>query len=373
GTENWESSILRAFDSLGVFSVYVPHGIQAAQSMHALFALQVKAVISDEDDLKQCFQDTRGCLRSPQNLKGIPAWKMFSWGYLPPNQPPSPLGFAWILSQENRPQGETYLGYSIERVCRDASYVDHAQRLDRTFILANLEAWFIKHHNVWPPKYFEDAGPATGTQFVAALDPVIARVASWPQLAKYHIVPSNLVELGPHSDRDFLQEMAKSRLLLGLFDPREMPVVFSALCLGVPFLNPIRNWDSNNSSDRSKWETQVMALNDLNPPYVYNVFANDYEGFEKAIADAMTHPPPSYTPEHMMEAAVEKRVAAILNRDWKMEAQAVIERKKAAGEQLEVSIAFYRLGHDSDVCKSCSFSPYGRGGCILSLRNPARP
>ncbi|KAJ7651985.1 hypothetical protein DFH06DRAFT_538320 [Mycena polygramma] len=286
-----ERSILGAFDNLNVSYIYSARDTVFAHGVHALFPSYTRAVIFDPHDLTACVKNTRGCLRSPENQDGIPLWKLFSWTQLPHDQPASPLGFAWTLTGEVFPRGETFVGFSVERSCRDIPYVEPTERLDRAFILANLETYFYgPRHNNWPPKYFEDSGAETGVQFVASLDPEDARLASYPEIEGEHHVPSNLVEIGWLPPSRVLEEISKSRLFIGLWDPREQPVVYEALCLGVPFLNPIRYWDANNPNDTSKWVTQITGLSDLGPPYAYNVFWHDYEGFKKAVADAMAHP-----------------------------------------------------------------------------------
>ncbi|KAJ6470624.1 hypothetical protein C8R47DRAFT_1222519 [Mycena vitilis] len=320
-----EPSILAAFDNLKVSYIYSARDIVFAHGIHALFPSYTRAVIFEPPELTECVEDTRECLRSPENQDGIPVWKLFTWTQYPGGQPASPLGFAWTLAGETFPHGETYVGFSVERSCREIPYVPPTERLDRSFILATLETFFYgPRHNNWPPRYFEDSSAETGAQLVASLDPVHARLVQYPEVEGQH-VPSNLVELGWLPPRRVLEEISKSRLLVGLWDPREQSIVYEALCLGVPFLNPIRSWDENNPNDTSKWTTQNMGLNDWSPPYAYNVFWHDYEGFKKAIADAMTHPIERYIPERMTDAALEKRISAILERDWKTEAQAALD------------------------------------------------
>ena len=49
-------------------------------------------------------------------------------------------------------------------------------------------------------------------------------------------------------------------------------------------------WDKDNPSDRSQWLTQHPVLERLHPPYNYNVFRGDVDGFVQAIKDAISHP-----------------------------------------------------------------------------------
>ncbi|KAJ7729672.1 hypothetical protein DFH07DRAFT_895489 [Mycena maculata] len=333
-TPGREPSIIHAFNNLDVSYVHSARNLDFALSVYRLFSTQVRAVIFDGTEFEACLTDIQKCIRSSENLDGIPVWKMFSLlGSFPDARPAPPLGFAWTLATEMGRRGETYLGYSIEKTCRETPpFIESANRMDRVFLLANLETYMWPTHNVWPPEYFEDVGAQTGAQFVASLDPVVGRLSAYPKAKGIHATPFNLVEIGGLPPDRVLEEVSKSRLLLGLFDPREMTVVFEALCLGVPFLNPIRSWDHSNPNDTYKWETQNTDLNNLGPPYVYNVFAKDYDGFKRAIVDAVTHPIESYIPEHMTEVAVENRIADFLARDWRMEAQAVLDSRKASGQ-----------------------------------------
>lgn len=57
--------------------------------------------------------------------------------------------------------------------------------------------------------------------------------------------------------------------------------MFHFLCL---------KWNHDNPGDRSKWYTQHNPLSKLDPPYVYNVFKNDTEGFLGAIKAALENP-----------------------------------------------------------------------------------
>jgi hypothetical protein len=88
---------------------------------------------------------------------------------------------------------------------------------------------------------------------------------------------------------------------------RRSPTPYDALCLGVPYINPILDviyftslrylstklhfqWDKNDPTNRDKWSGQQGMLKDFDPPYVYNVFRGDKEGFIKAIKDALANP-----------------------------------------------------------------------------------
>ncbi|KAJ7235499.1 hypothetical protein C8J57DRAFT_1248342 [Mycena rebaudengoi] len=324
GAEAWVRSTVRAFDKLGVSYVYSPQDPEWAQSVHALFARQVAAVIFDRDAVKACFAGPTTCARSARNPDGIPAWKIFSWyDGQPGDEPDSPLGHAWTLMPEMFHEHGTYVGYSIQ--AEAVPFVDPADRVDHAWILANLETYFYLHHNIWSHDYFERAGLETGMEFIAALHPEQGRLSAYPYTHNVISVPSNLVDIGTAENSGvLLPKLAESRMLIGLFDPRDLPIVYESLNAGVPFLNPIRNWDVNNPSNRSEWQAGSFGVKHLDPPYVYNVFKDDYAGFKAAIEAAIKHPIKSFVLEHMKEAAVEERIGKILDRDWKTEAQTLL-------------------------------------------------
>ncbi|KAJ7069938.1 hypothetical protein C8F01DRAFT_537312 [Mycena amicta] len=325
---NRKRTILHALDGLNVSYIFSPKDIGWAQSVHAVFPDEVKIVLFDRPDLRSCLDDTLSCVRSTQNPTGIPAYKMMSWQEDALGDAPSPFGHAWTLTAEETYDGRSFVGFSFSETCRqNAPYIEPADRLDQVFILATLETYFWPNHNVWPPEYFEQVGEETKAQFVASLHDTVGRLKDYPKTIGIQAVPNNLVELGMLSEMAVLENMGRSRALLGLWDPRFEDVVLEALCLGVPFLNPIHQWDKRNPSNRQNWVTQNMELNFLHPPYVYNIFADDYAGFKKAIVNAMETPIKGFIPPHLTDAALRKRLSELLERDWKSEAQKVAAKK----------------------------------------------
>jgi len=88
-----------------------------------------------------------------------------------------------------------------------------------------------------------------------------------------------------------------------------------------------------------QWVSQHSPLELLEPPYVYNVFQGDLEGFVKAVQDAISHPIEryvdadpylykncltiptcSFVPEQMRMPSIERRLGEILEKDWQREA-----------------------------------------------------
>lgn len=79
-------------------------------------------------------------------------------------------------------------------------------------------------------------------------------------------------------------------------------------------------WDTENPTDRSRWASQHPPLARLDPPYVYNVFQDDVEGFVSAVIGAIKNPIPSFVLDDMKIKSVETRLDAILSKDWEGEA-----------------------------------------------------
>ncbi|KAF7299160.1 hypothetical protein MIND_00864600 [Mycena indigotica] len=329
-------TVLAAFDRLNVSYVFSPKDIGWARNVHMAFPDQVKLVLFDRSDLRSCLDVTSSCVRTVQNPTGIPAFKMFTWENEATEEAVSPFGYPWTLTARQAYAGESFVGFSIPDSCRkEVPYVPPADRFDRVWILATVETFFWKTHNVFPPEYFEKLGDETKVRFFTQLHPTEGRLKDYPQLSDTHTVPKNLVDVGQQTHLDSVDEgendfearaleyMSKSRLLLGLWDPRFELTVLQALCVGVPFLNPIHQWDASNATNRELWVTQNPELNVLDPPYVYHVFPHDYAAFKKAILDAMETPIASYIPPHLTEAALTKRLSELLERDWKAEAEKV--------------------------------------------------
>lgn len=129
------------------------------------------------------------------------------------------------------------------------------------------------------------------------------------------------------------------------------------MCLGVPFINPIFDvrtdsflpvlhsythspllqWDHDDPTNRLKWGTQHGGLKNLDPPYVYNVFKNDKEGFIAAIKAAQSHPIDRHILPRMTMRAVEKRLSDMIENDWRAEAEVILEDRKQNGGQVRSS------------------------------------
>jgi len=313
----WARSTVKALRNMGYTFLYTSSLAQTVQ-LYQTFPDLVKAIIGEGEEASDCFDDKDNCALSTDNPTGIPPWKFFSfafWGH-----PANPLGSRWTLSPENyKGMGfgqNTYLGYSIEDACRMQPFIPHSQRENQAYILAKLLSFLTPERDrAWAPAIFDAATHETGIKYIiAAINDTLQ--GEWPAAE----LPSNHEDLGLIGQATFLDKLSRTRVLIGIGNPAISPTPYDALCLGVPFINPILNWDRQNSSDKSQWTTQHPVLEQLEPPYVYNVFRDDLDGFVQAIKNAISHPIESYILEPMRMSSVEKRFAAILEHDWQSEA-----------------------------------------------------
>ncbi|KAG8851657.1 hypothetical protein FRB96_009153 [Tulasnella sp. 330] len=104
--------------------------------------------------------------------------------------------------------------------------------------------------------------------------------------------PKGIVQLPRLGRTEFREALANNRVVVGLGNPALSPTPWEALCMGVPFINPVFDWDRDHPEDRTKWNAQqngVMYLC-LDEPHVYHVKCGDRAGFEQAVRKAMDSP-----------------------------------------------------------------------------------
>jgi hypothetical protein len=183
--------------------------------------------------------------------------KIFSFAFWAPAA--HPLGHQWTLAPENYEllglSHNTYLGYSIEQACRSQPFVPHAERENEAYILAKLLSFFTPERDrAWSPAMFDTATNATGIKYViGAINDTLQ--GEWPAAE----LPSNCVDYGLIGQAAFLEKLSKTRVLIGMGNPStyvsviakesyvltflafRSPTPYDALCLGVPFINPINN------------------------------------------------------------------------------------------------------------------------------------
>jgi len=323
GEDIWARSTVQALRDSGYTFLYALNLERTVQIYHMMPDL-VKVVLVEASDSHKCFKDKENCILSSQNPYGIPAWKIHSFHFWTGGN--NPLGRNWTLSPEDYALDghlpNNYLGYSVEPTCLLRPFIAHNER-DQAYVMAKRSSYFVEgRERAWPPHFYDAAVNATGIKLVlgANID------KSQPEL------PAGLTNYGMMTQTAFLEAVSKSLVLIGVGKPYTSPTPYEALCLGVPFINPIINWNRDNPQDRTKWLTQHWMLKLLDPPYVYNVFKGDLDGFIKAIEAARTNPIDRFVLERMRMSSVTSRVQSLVETDWKSHAAELLAKWKETGE-----------------------------------------
>jgi hypothetical protein len=185
--------------------------------LYQMFPDLVKAVLADDEEAERCFQDTQECTLSEENPIGIPPWKIFSFAFW--SHPANPLGHQWTLAPENYESmglgHNTYLGYSIESVCRAQPFIPHSKRENQAYILAKLLSFFTPQRDrAWTPAIFDAATTATGIQYmIGAVNDTLQ--GEWPAAE----LPSNYIGFGRIGQSVFLDKLSRARVLIGMGNP----------------------------------------------------------------------------------------------------------------------------------------------------------
>ncbi|KAJ7108847.1 hypothetical protein C8R43DRAFT_1162167 [Mycena crocata] len=319
GEEIWANSTMLAMKNLGYTVLYAEDMVEAALTYRMVHNL-VKMVIVNDWHSFECWKDKMRCLQSAQNPTGIPAHKMFSFYFWP--FPRNPLGSKWVLSPEpyalepDSNKNTTYLGYSIEHACALTDFVPHESRPNQAWILAKLLSYFSSEKTPpWTTDDYNTAAAETGVRYALGAGLPDGQKEPPPGLQ----IPAEYVNHGRMEKSVFMRRLAQSKVLIGIGNPIVSPTPWDALCLGVPWINPLDRWNENNPEDESYWHGQHAFLSMLGKPYVYNVRQGDRAQFVEAIREALANPIGAYVPERMRMSAVERRLEEIVNHDWKAE------------------------------------------------------
>lgn len=133
----------------------------------------VRAIFLQPEEVQECFDDKEYCIRSEANPDGIPIWKIFAlhWG----SDLKHPLGLLWQLQPEDYSmaylQKGSYIGYSVEEICRSRRFIPAAEREKQAFVMAK----WLGHlkpgpDTAWPADYYEAASRELGIKFAAGAD-----------------------------------------------------------------------------------------------------------------------------------------------------------------------------------------------------------
>ncbi|KAI0036928.1 hypothetical protein K488DRAFT_40011 [Vararia minispora EC-137] len=326
---------LQALDNLRYTYVFATDNLDIAR-IHKMFPSLVIAILFEPFDLQGCLDDEIRCVKSARNPHGIPVWKLLMFTFWAEAR--GPLGEKWTLSPEpyqrlsrNYPHN-AYVGYSIESTCYAHPTIPHSERPDQVYFMSKKAQWFVSS---WPRDFYDAAVDELGVQFVMGLHDSTAKVPDHPDipLAQSNIpFPKGVKDLGALQPHEFLAELSRSKAIIGLGAPVTSPTPYEALCLGVPFINPIKSWDYYHPKDRYSWNTQHDMLKFMDAPYVYNVFQNDKKAFVRAIKSALETPIQPFVFDDMKLPAIQKRLHAILQRDHYGMAKVVLERRLAGLE-----------------------------------------
>ncbi|KAJ7333304.1 hypothetical protein DFH08DRAFT_1083764 [Mycena albidolilacea] len=303
----------------------VVHGLADRNPRCASIAL--RAVVVDAPDAYACFRDPYCALRR-EWAWGIPIWKILSFHYW--DDTDHPLGRKWTLSPEPYlpcapPQPPPATAPTWATACSPSAPSSPSSRTPsapppspppetrrkQIYIYAKTADDFSPEKGAFPPHIFARLPAALGVDFVVGVQGADA-VAALPAGV------ANLGGLGGMGLARFLEALARSWVLVGMGAPSTLLTPYDALCLGVPFINPILTWDPAHPDDRSRWAAQREGLKHLGPPHVYNVFKDDADGLGAGRAPSGSL------------GAVQARVDAALETDWRGAAEAVLAARVQA-------------------------------------------
>ncbi|CAA7262774.1 unnamed protein product [Cyclocybe aegerita] len=332
----WAVSVHKHLRAMG-YTTFFANSFDEALKQYRMFPELVKVVIRNKAG--ECHSDPK-CVKGPDNPSGIPAWKIFDFEFFVSHGNhfhASLMKGKWILSAnpDNKPQDPgpiQYIGYSLEDECRQIEPLRLAQRAHRAWMLMKQLTYVYDSAFAWNRSYFSLAHHSPElSELVFAGGWMIDQHYQWkPEkgiLTDIEDPANGVVNFGRLDPKQFLEAVRMSKVMVGMGNPWWSPSPYVALCLGVPFVNPIRNWDRQDPWNKTKWHTQHPSLNGYDPPYVYHVHKGDYEGFIKAVKAASITEIPSFIPPHMTEFVVRERVRNLIETDWKALAAELLEER----------------------------------------------
>ncbi|KZT55605.1 glycosyltransferase family 18 protein [Calocera cornea HHB12733] len=318
GEDIWAASILHAIQELG-YSYLYSDNLASALFQYRMFPDLVYIIVAECGDITDCFNDPT-CVKTSLNTLGIPIWKMFSLHFW--DGACHPLGGSWTLSPEDYRNGNQYLGYSLEAECLQKDFVPHERRVNQVYILAKWLRYFYASSYPWPRDALARIEHEAGVQLVAGFGNDTDYPPPWTLPVTNH---------GQMEKEQFYDRLSQSRALLGVGQPYLSPSPYDALCFGVPFINPIDNWDKDQPENRSRWTTQHDGLRFIEEPYVYHVQKGDTEGLVRAVRSAQEKPIERYTPPAMTRDALVLRVSALVEHDWLAAARLLLNAHTQSG------------------------------------------
>ncbi|WVN87446.1 uncharacterized protein L203_102627 [Cryptococcus depauperatus CBS 7841] len=303
------------FSSLG----YDNHDMRKTVEWWHKYRDNVRMVMADPEQIDVCWNmDWQKCLKTTGNENGIPAWKILGFWYW--DDPGNVLGADFTLSPS--PHNPNHLlSYSIEPVCRQLSSLLPSDRAhpSQAYLLAK-QMHYLDNSSLfsWTLIALKGLEETFGIK-------VVGGIREDDEETKKEFEKLGLKNLGELDQMEFYRQIARSFVLVGVGRPRISPSPWDALCVGVPFINPILTWDEHDPDNRTKWHAQQWRMTDLEPPYVYHVPAHNIAAFYAAVKAARENPIESYIPKYMQWDFVMRRMGEVLEDDWRGRAEKLLE------------------------------------------------
>ncbi|KAL0952654.1 hypothetical protein HGRIS_006897 [Hohenbuehelia grisea] len=328
GEDIWAMSLILALKEMGYTTIIAPGNYEMARTYRQYPDL-VKVIIVEGSKADACFDDPT-CIKGPDHPLGVPAWKMFAMHFWTGSA--HPLGSIWTVSPEDfrliAPHNSIdnfYLGYSIERTCMGIPVTPNHQRPMQAYIFAKTLSYFYRKDYSWPNVSWDPP-------FDVKLYVGMKNDTDFPSE-----IPKSITNLGVLSKNEFYDELGKSRAFIGIGEPVLSPSPYDALCMGVPFINPVYRWDKEDPENRHKWGAQHEGLRYEDPPYVYHVRKGDEKGLWAAVRQALDNPIERYIPATMTMEALKNRVGLLVEGDWRSKAEELLdERIRTGGRVFEI-------------------------------------
>jgi len=118
--------------------------------------------------------------------------------------------------------------------------------------------------------------------------------------------------------------LRQSKLLVGIGHPYLSPTPWLALCLGVPFINPVFSWDEDNPEDCTKFMAQHNSLRCYQPPLVHNIKVNDQEKLYQTIKNVVRSTEEigkRHVPERMFRENLRTRLQEWVEVDYRVKSR----------------------------------------------------
>ncbi|KAL1408265.1 hypothetical protein Q8F55_005071 [Vanrija albida] len=339
GEDIWAASSMEMFESLN-HTILTAWDHWEALVMYQALSNRIPIVIMEASHYVKCAERSQGkgkpedddkhwhklpyCMQSLKYPYGIPYWKVFQWHFWRGSN--HALGNRWTMSPEDyaKMTGKEKEGYSLETRCRKE---EHFQvRKHRAFAFGKPPTLFAEDENAfWEamPKVRDAIKPEGDEKF----DILSLSGNALPEGERKETLTPGIYTLGRQTQSNFTRFVAESKVMIGVGKPVLSPSPYDALCMGVPFINPIVRWDKKHPENKFAWELQQMGLRDVPEPYVYNVFAHDEEQLRRAVETAVNTPIERYIPPDMRFNTVLERHRAWVTNDWHAEAVETVKEK----------------------------------------------